>query len=78
MRLSFAADEGVCGNGRGNISIRREGRTGQVRQADGEWGDECQPGPVRVARDLVLRMRRPEQVAADLDWLYGWRLPRTD
>ena len=32
-------------------------------------------GPVRVARDLVLRMRRPEQVAADLDWLYGYKAP---
>lgn len=30
-------------------------------------------GPVRVARDLVLRLRRPEQVAADLDWLYGYK-----
>jgi salicylate hydroxylase len=32
-------------------------------------------GPVRVARDLVLKMRRPEQVAADLDWLYGYKAP---
>ena len=32
-------------------------------------------GPIRVARDLVLRMRRPEQVAADLDWLYGYKAP---
>jgi salicylate hydroxylase len=30
-------------------------------------------GPVRIARDLVLRLRRPEQVAADLDWLYGYK-----
>jgi salicylate hydroxylase len=32
-------------------------------------------GPVRVVRDLVLRMRRPEQIAADLDWLYGYKAP---
>jgi salicylate hydroxylase len=32
-------------------------------------------GPVRVARDLVLKMRRPEKVAADLDWLYSYKAP---
>jgi salicylate hydroxylase len=32
-------------------------------------------GPVRVARDLVLKMRKPENVAADLDWLYGYKAP---
>jgi salicylate hydroxylase len=30
-------------------------------------------GPVRIARDFVLKMRRPEAVAADLDWLYGYK-----
>lgn len=30
-------------------------------------------GPVRVARDFVLKMRKPEAVAADLDWLYGYK-----
>lgn len=28
-------------------------------------------GPVRMARDLVLSMRAPEKLAADLDWLYS-------
>lgn len=28
-------------------------------------------GPVRMARDLVLSMRAPEKIAADLDWLYS-------
>ncbi|WP_312858652.1 FAD-dependent monooxygenase [Rhizobium sp. G21] len=32
-------------------------------------------GPVRVARDMVLRLRKPESVAADLDWLYGYKAP---
>ncbi|MDO6964020.1 FAD-dependent monooxygenase [Rhizobium alvei] len=32
-------------------------------------------GPVRLARDLVLRLRSPENVAADLDWLYGYKAP---
>lgn len=32
-------------------------------------------GPVAVARDLVLRLRSPESLAADLDWLYGWEPP---
>ena len=30
-------------------------------------------GPVALARNLFLRTRSPERLAADLDWLYGWR-----
>jgi len=30
-------------------------------------------GPVRLGRDLVLALKRPESLAADLDWLYGYR-----
>ncbi|MGX5850791.1 FAD-dependent monooxygenase [Mesorhizobium sp. PL10] len=29
-------------------------------------------GPVALARNLFLKMRSPEKLAADLDWLYGW------
>jgi salicylate hydroxylase len=32
-------------------------------------------GPVALARNLVLKTRPPEKLAADLDWLYGWRPP---
>lgn len=32
-------------------------------------------GPVRLSRDLLLAARRPESLAADLDWLYGYRPP---
>lgn len=28
-------------------------------------------GPVAMARDMVLRLRGPQRLAADLDWLYG-------
>jgi len=30
-------------------------------------------GPVALARNLVLSLRGPESLAADLDWLYGYR-----
>jgi salicylate hydroxylase len=30
-------------------------------------------GPIRLARDFVLKIRKPEHVAADLDWLYGYK-----
>lgn len=30
-------------------------------------------GPIRLGRNIVLAMRRPESLAADLDWLYGYR-----
>jgi salicylate hydroxylase len=34
-------------------------------------------GPVAMARNLFLAMRPSEKLAADLDWLYGWRAART-
>lgn len=30
-------------------------------------------GPVALARDLFLKTRSPEGLAADMDWLYGWQ-----
>ncbi|GLS32333.1 salicylate hydroxylase [Mesorhizobium albiziae] len=30
-------------------------------------------GPVALARDLFLKARSPDALAADVDWLYGWR-----
>ncbi len=30
-------------------------------------------GPLALGRNLLLRMRSGENLAADLDWLYGWR-----
>jgi salicylate hydroxylase len=32
-------------------------------------------GPVAIARNVFLKVRSPEKLAADLDWLYGWRAP---
>jgi salicylate hydroxylase len=32
-------------------------------------------GPIRFARDMVLKFRSPEHTAADLDWLYGYKAP---
>ena len=32
-------------------------------------------GPVASARNLFLKSRSPERLAADLAWLYGWRMP---
>jgi hypothetical protein len=44
VRFSFAAREGVCGNGR-NVSIR----SSRAVSRDVEWESDCEPGPVRVA-----------------------------
>lgn len=30
-------------------------------------------GPVRIARNLVLSLRPPQRLAADMDWIYGYR-----
>ncbi|MBN9241488.1 MAG: FAD-dependent monooxygenase [Mesorhizobium sp.] len=35
-------------------------------------------GPLAIGRDLLLRMRSPESLAADLDWLYGWRIANSE
>jgi salicylate hydroxylase len=32
-------------------------------------------GPLRIGRDLILALRSPEALAADLDWLYGYGAP---
>nr|WP_323131269.1 FAD-dependent monooxygenase [Sinorhizobium medicae] len=29
-------------------------------------------GPVRIARDFILASRKPEALAADFDWLFGY------
>lgn len=34
--------------------------------------------PVSMARNMFLRLRGPERLAADMDWLYGWRPPDTN
>lgn len=55
VRFEFPAAEGVCGNGRGSISIRRaDGRStyssgNNTSSSRREWEDDCEPGPVRVA-----------------------------
>lgn len=32
-------------------------------------------GPVALARNLFLKLKSPDSLAADLDWLYGWMPP---
>lgn len=61
VRFEFAAREGVCGTGRGGISVRRDdGRTAvpdmsvNTSRRD-EWEDDCEPGPVRVVVDVESR-----------------------
>lgn len=49
VRLAFKARAGVCGNGSGNSWS--SGRSERNRK--GEWESECDPGPVRVAVDVV-------------------------
>ncbi|MDI6026358.1 FAD-dependent monooxygenase [Corticibacterium sp. UT-5YL-CI-8] len=35
-------------------------------------------GPIALARNLFLKSRSPDALAADLDWLYGWTPPGWD
>lgn len=82
VHLSYAAREGVCGNGAGNISFDcTAGRCGGRRMSTTSDWDEgacpCETGPVRlslqVARGQVTRLRvyvgghwRPGAAATDL------------
>jgi len=63
VMMSFAAREGVCGNGR-NIQMRNR------HDMDDYWEDNCEPGPVRV----LLEVRNGE--ITDIDTYVGgrWRL----
>ncbi len=64
VRFEFPSDPDVCGNGSGNISIRREDRrtlsTGSVRSR--EWEEDCEPGPVRIS--LTVRAGEVDRLRA--------------
>lgn len=57
-----------------DYEARRRIRIGRARQraAFNQFAYHAR-GPVRLGRDLVLALRTPESLAADLDWLYGYR-----
>ena len=68
--MSFAARDGVCGDGAGNIRTSDGDHSFRGRPV---WSSDCQPGPVRVA--IEVRGGR----AADLETFVGgsW-VPRAD
>lgn len=47
--------------------VRRVTRRGALNRFAWHAG-----GPVALARDLFLKTRSPERLAADMNWLYGW------
>jgi hypothetical protein len=55
VRFEYAAMEGVCGNGRDGIQVRRANSSSRivtnmsVRQK--EWESDCESGPVRIVLD---------------------------
>jgi hypothetical protein len=49
VRLSFAAREGVCGNGRNNINWNSRSDSDS---RDG-WSSDCDAGPVRIALEVL-------------------------
>jgi len=53
--------------------IRRVARRGALNRL--AWHAS---GPVALARNLFLKLRSPQQLAADLDWLYGWQAADPD
>ncbi|HET6616870.1 MAG TPA: HEAT repeat domain-containing protein [Gemmatimonadota bacterium] len=70
LLLSFAARDGVCGDGHGNIRTGGDDYSFRGRQV---WSSDCEPGPVRVA--IEVRGGR----AVDLETFVGGRwMPRSD
>jgi hypothetical protein len=68
--LSFAARDGVCGDGHGNIRTRGDDHSFRGQRV---WSSDCEPGPVRVA--IEVQGGRP----ADLETFVGGRwVPRAD
>jgi salicylate hydroxylase len=68
-RLPDALNAWAIGRRRRVLKVARRGALNQFA-----WHAS---GPVATARDLFLRWRGPEKLAADLDWLYGWRVNQT-
>jgi hypothetical protein len=68
--MSFAARDGVCGDGHGTI---RTGGDEHFLRGQRVWSSDCEPGPVRVA--VEVRGGR----AGDLETFVGGRwVPRAD
>jgi hypothetical protein len=51
VSFTFAAREGVCGNGRSFISIGSDIHIGSYSMSDGRLSEPCERGPVRVVLD---------------------------
>lgn len=58
-----------------NFSALRSARAAKVksRGAFNRFAYHAR-GPFRLGRDVILSMRPPQSLAADLDWLYGYRV----
>lgn len=58
-----------------SFTAERKARAAKVK-ARGEFNRFAYHarGPIRLGRDIVLSLRSPEALAADLDWLYGHRI----
>lgn len=55
------------------FEMRRTPRIGRLRQraAFNRFAYHAR-GPIRLGRDMVLSLRPPQSLAADLDWIYGY------
>jgi hypothetical protein len=72
VRITFAARDGVCGNGRSSISFDG-GHSWQTHHWDGDddWERECDRGPVRVS----MRVRDGEVIRLKTRVGGRWRSP---
>tara|TARA_R110002020_G_scaffold34066_2_gene103366 strand:+ start:27061 stop:28239 length:1179 start_codon:yes stop_codon:yes gene_type:complete len=73
-RVFSDAQTGMLQQAVSDYETRRRIRIGRARKraAFNQFAYHAR-GPIRLGRDLVLALRRPESLAGDLDWLYGYR-----
>jgi salicylate hydroxylase len=78
LASAISAGEGDPAASIRNFEISRRARIAKARNraAFNQFAYHAR-GPVRLGRDIVLGLRRPESLAADLDWLYGYKSPGT-
>lgn len=76
LAASVAETPGAMGEALARWELQRKPRVAKVTRRGAlnhmAWNAA---GPVALARNMVLKLRSGERLAADLDWLYGWQAP---
>ncbi|MCR9134966.1 MAG: FAD-dependent monooxygenase [Alphaproteobacteria bacterium] len=74
LAYCFSRSNGDTANAISNYVATRQPRVDRVRRrGDLNKFAYHARGPIRIARDLTFKLRGAQHLAADMDWLYGYR-----